>query len=112
MTLKDSKNQIMESKITNLLIPDDIIMQKIYWVRNQKVMLDRDLADLYGVETKVLKQAVKRNIDRFPDDFMFELTRDEFDSLRSQFGTLKRCEHSKFYRLFLQSKEWQCFRVC
>jgi hypothetical protein len=50
-------------------------------------MLDKELADLYGVETKVLKQAVRRNIDRFPDDFMFELTRDEFSHLRSQFVT-------------------------
>jgi ORF6N domain len=59
-------------------------------------MLDRDLAELYGVEVKQLKRQVKRNQDRFPADFMFELSRDEYNSLRSQFGTLKRGEHSKY----------------
>jgi len=59
-------------------------------------MLDRDLAELYGVETKVLKQAVRRNIDRFPSDFMFELTKGENQSLRSQNVTLKRGQHSKY----------------
>ena len=60
------------------------------------VILDRDLAEMYGVETRVLKQAVRRNIDRFPDDFMFELTKKEQDFLRSQFVTLKRGQHSKY----------------
>lgn len=64
-------------------------MSKIYVIRDQKVMLDRDLAELYGVETKVLKQAVRRNITRFPEDFMFEMTKEELDSLRSQFVTSK-----------------------
>ncbi len=59
-------------------------------------MLDRDLADMYGVETKVLKRAVRRNIARFPDDFMFELATEEHAALRSQFGTLKRGEHAKY----------------
>ena len=62
-----------------------LIQSKIYEIRGQKVMLDRDLAELYGIETKVLKQAVKRNMKRFPSDFMFELTQDEFECLRSQF---------------------------
>ncbi len=66
----------------------DIIQNKIYEVRGCRVMLDKDLAALYQVETKVLKQAVKRNIERFPTDFMFELTKEESDSLRSQFVTL------------------------
>ena len=65
------------------------IQSKIYEIRGQRVMLDFDLAALYQVETRVLKQAVRRNIERFPSDFMFELTADEFnslkDSLRSQF---------------------------
>lgn len=65
----------------------EIIRSKIYEVRGQKVMLDRDLAEMYGVETKALKQAVKRNIGRFPADFMFELTKEEFTILRSQFVT-------------------------
>ncbi|WP_279615211.1 ORF6N domain-containing protein [Desulfonatronum thioautotrophicum] len=68
----------------------------IHHVRGQRVMLDRDLAELYGVETKVLKQAVRRNIKRFPGDFLFELTLDENKSLRSQFVTLKRGGHSKY----------------
>ena len=72
-------------------MPTTVLMEritsKIFLVRKQKVMLDRDLAELYGVETKVLKQAVKRNIDRFPHDFMFELTSDEFQNLRSQIVT-------------------------
>jgi len=59
-------------------------------------MLDRDLAELYGVEVKQLKRQVKRNQDRFPVDFMFELSKEEYDALRSQFGTLKRGEHSKY----------------
>ncbi|MBC7748741.1 MAG: ORF6N domain-containing protein [Methylotenera sp.] len=61
------------------------IQSKIYEIRNQKVMLDFDLAQLYEVETRVLNQAVKRNLDRFPDDFMFQLTKDEWESLKSQF---------------------------
>jgi len=69
------------------LIPIELIASKIYLIRGIKVMLDRDLAELYGVETKVLKQAVRRNIDRFPVDFMFELTKDEFNNLRSQIVT-------------------------
>ena len=59
-------------------------------------MLDRDLAELYGVLTKNLNLSVKRNMERFPDDFMFQLTRDEYQSLRFQFATLKRGAHSKF----------------
>jgi hypothetical protein len=65
----------------------EIITQKIHEIRNQKVMLDYDLSALYEIETKVLKQAVRRNIERFPDDFMFELTKEEFDNLRSQIVT-------------------------
>tara|TARA_B110000091_G_C13583572_1_gene377559 strand:- start:3 stop:533 length:531 start_codon:yes stop_codon:yes gene_type:complete len=83
----------------SLLIPDEIITNKIYLIRNQKVMLDRDLAELYEVETKQLKRQVRRNIERFPDDFMFEITKQEYESLRSQFGTLKRGEHSKYLPL-------------
>ena len=67
-----------------------LIHQKIYELREQKVMLDFDLAELYETETKRLKEAVKRNIDRFPADFMFELTNDVFKSLRSQFATSNR----------------------
>lgn len=74
------------------------IQSKIYEVRGVKVMLDRDLAELYEVETKALNRAVKRNIKRFPSDFMFQLTSEEWESLRYQFGTLKtgRGEHTKY----------------
>ncbi len=75
-----------------------VIQKKIYEARGQKVILDFDLAELYEVETKVLKQAVKRNIDRFPEDFMYELSREEYQFLRSQNVTLEtgRGKHSKY----------------
>jgi hypothetical protein len=66
------------------VIPDEVIASKIYLIRGQKVMLDQDLAELYETETRVLKQAVKRNIDIFPEHFMFQLTNQEFTILRSQ----------------------------
>ena len=69
------------------IIPVESITERIYFIRGNKVMLDRDLAVLYGVETKQLKRAVRSNIDRFPADFMFELTCDELQILRCQFGT-------------------------
>jgi len=78
------------------IIPIENIQSKIYVIRGERVMLDRDLAELYMVETKVLNQAVKRNIDSFPQDFMFQLTKEEDDSLRSQFVTLKRGQHRKY----------------
>jgi hypothetical protein len=85
----------MALKETNLIAEENIV-SKIYFIRKHKVMIDADLAELYGVETKVLKQAVKRNIDRFPDDFMFELTQTEYEIMKSQFGTKKRGQHSKY----------------
>jgi hypothetical protein len=69
------------------LIPNERIIQSIFVVRGQKIMIDSDLAELYGVETKVLNQSVKRNLDRFPKDFMFQLTAEETDFLRSQIVT-------------------------
>ena len=77
----------MSKEIT---IPEEIITSKIYLIRDQKVMVDRDLAELYGVETKVLKQAVKRNVDIFPTHFMFELSKVEDEFLRSQLVTSKK----------------------
>lgn len=67
------------------LMPVEVIQSKIYLIRGQKVMLDRDLAELYDVKTHVLKQSVKRNMDRFPEDFMFVLTKEELKNWRSQF---------------------------
>jgi hypothetical protein len=69
------------------IVPIESIVTKIIFLRDEKVLLDRDLAVLYGVETKVLKQAVRRNIRRFPSDFMFELSKEEFEDWRSQFVT-------------------------
>ena len=77
----------MVRKESSLIVPDEVVMNKIYVIRNQKVMLDIDLAGLYQVETKVLNQQVKRNLKRFPDDFMFQLTQSEFENLKSQFVT-------------------------
>ena len=76
-----------------------IIQNKIFQIRGQRVMLDFDLSEMYETETKRLKEAVRRNLKRFPNDFMFELTNQEYDSLRSQFTSLKnleRGEHSKY----------------
>jgi len=70
-----------------LLIPAERIEKRIFFLRGVKVMLSPDLAELYGVPTKVLNQAVRRNSDRFPDDFMFQLTQAEFDDLKSQIVT-------------------------
>ena len=78
MAKKDSKE---------ISVPIEKITGKIYLIRGQRVLLDRDLAELYEVETKQLKRAVRRNIDRFPSDFMFELAKAELENLRCQFGT-------------------------
>jgi phage regulator Rha-like protein len=77
---------------------EESIREKIYSVRGYQVMLDRDLAELYGVETKRINEAVKRNTGRFPDNFCFQLDCNENDSLRSQFATLKkkRGQHEKY----------------
>jgi hypothetical protein len=72
------------------VIPDEVVISKIFLIRDQKVIMDYHLSELYGVQTKVLKQAVRRNIHRFPEDFMFELSDLEFETLRSQFVTSKR----------------------
>lgn len=77
----------MENENTSLIVPDEAVMNSIYLIRGQKVMLDRDLAQLYGIETKVLKQAVRRNLARFPPDFMFELNKEEYENLRTQIAT-------------------------
>ena len=79
-----------------MIIPPEIIVNKIFLIRGQKIMLDKDLAELYNVKTKQLKRAVKRNVFRFPSDFMFELSKEEYHALRSHFGTIKRGAHSKY----------------
>ncbi len=79
------KKQVINK--SEVLLPVEIIQNKIFLIRGQKVMLDKDLAQLYQVATKRFNEQVKRNIKRFPEDFMFQLTQEEFDNLRSQFAT-------------------------
>ncbi len=78
-----------KSKISSPQLPEETIIEKIYMLRGMKVMLDKDLAEMYGVHTFRLNEAVKRNISRFPEDFMFQLTEIEFKSLISQFAISK-----------------------
>jgi hypothetical protein len=80
----------------NVLVAQDKIEKMIFVLREKRVMIDSDIAMLYAVETKQLKRAVRRNIERFPDDFMFELTKKENEILRSQFGTLRWGVHAKY----------------
>ena len=79
-----------------VVVPAERIERAIFSIRGEKMMLDSDLAELYGVETKRLNEQVRRNPNRFPPDFMFQLTAGEWESLRSQFATLKRGEHRKY----------------
>ncbi|MFH1958612.1 MAG: ORF6N domain-containing protein [bacterium] len=82
------------------LVPVEIIAGKIFLIREQKVMLDRDLAGLYAVEVKYLKRQVKRNNERFPEDFMFQLSKEEFENWRCQFVTSKSDKMGLRYRPF------------
>ena len=115
----------MTKNRSEILIPLENVKDKIFLIREKKVMIDKDLAQLYKVETKVLKQAVRRNKDRFPEDFMFELSNEEFIILRSQFVTsswggaryvpmafteLWKDLHNSVY-VIKQSKELPCFLV-
>ena len=100
----------MSNSIKKRVIPDEIVMNKIIVIRGQKVMLDRDLAELYGVETKRLKEAVRRNIDRFPEDFMFEMSFAELENWRTQFATSNSEKMGYVARPFvLPSRESLCF---
>lgn len=93
-------------------IPDELVLSKIYEVRGQKVMLDRDLAELYGVETKRLKEAVRRNIARFPEDFMFEMTKEEFQIWRTQFATSKADQKGLRYAPFCFTEQGMTMLSC
>jgi len=86
----------MKKERNEIVIADELIISKIYNIRGKQVMLASDLAELYQVETKVLNQQVKRNFGKFPDRYMFQLTKNEYDSLRSQNVTLKRGQHTKY----------------
>ena len=91
--------------INDSIIPDESILSKIYIIRKKNVMLDRDLAELYGVETKNLKRQVRRNELRFPEDFMFELNEEEFENWRRQFGTSNEDRMGLRYRPFAFTEE-------
>lgn len=89
-----------KNKLSLVTIPDEVVLDKIYFIRGQNVMLDEDLAELYGVETRRLNEQVRRNIDRFPEDFMFELNNQEFVDLKSQFATSSWGGRRKLPRAF------------
>ena len=101
------------AKAQNEIVPaDEVIMNKIYMVRGQKVMIDRDLAGLYGVETRVLKQAVRRNTNRFPEDFMFEMNKTEFKNWRSQNVTSNEDKQGLRYAPFCFSEQGVTMLSC
>lgn len=93
-------------------IPDEVILNKIYQIRGAKVMLDRDLAELYGVETRALKQAVRRNASRFPEDFMFEMSQGEFEAWRSQNVMSKSDRKGLRYRPFCFTEQGVTMLSC
>ena len=103
----------MNPKANKIVIAEEIIISKIYSIRGKRVMLSQDLAELYEVETRVLNQQVKRNIRRFPARYMFQLTKDEYDRLRSQNVTLKRGQHAELFMPFHLSKSQTVFQqIC
>ena len=102
----------MKKKTTGLMIPDVKIIDKIYFIRNQKVMLDRDLAELYSVETKRLKEAVRRNQSRFPEDFMFQMTEEEFQVWRTQFASSKSDRQGLRYAPFCFTEQGVTMLSC
>jgi len=95
-----------------IAIPEEVVMSKIYEMRGEKVMIDRDLAELYGVETKRLKEAVRRNADRFPQDFMFEMTKEEFKIWRTQNATSKSDQKGLRYAPFCFTEQGVTMLSC
>jgi hypothetical protein len=95
-----------------LEVIEEAIINKIYVVRGLKVMLDRDLADLYGVETKRLKEAVRRNSSRFPSDFMFEMDANEFENWRTQYATSKEDKQGLRYPPFCFTEQGVTMLSC
>ena len=96
----------MVVKGSPVTIPDEVLMDKIYIIRGLKVMLDRDLGELYEVETKRLKESVRRNIDRFPEDFMFELSEEEYKYFKENISSKGRGQQLKYPLLLLQNMEY------
>jgi hypothetical protein len=106
--IKIKKDFMAEGIIT---IPSERIVNKIYIIRGRKVMIDRDLAELYGVATGNLNLAVKRNKDRFPEDFMFQLNKNEFKNLILQIETSSWGGIRKLPYVFTE-KAWPCYQAC
>jgi len=90
----------MAKRELQVLVAEQMILSRIHAIRSEKVILDQDLAEMYGVETKHLKRQVKRNKDRFPKDFMFEFTKKEYENLRSQMGTSRWGGTTIFRKLY------------
>jgi phage regulator Rha-like protein len=95
-----------------ITVADEVIMNKIYVIRGQKVMIDRDLAELYEVETKRLKEAVRRNASRFPKDFMFEMNKKEFENWRTQNATSKEDKQGLRYAPFCFTEQGVTMLSC
>ena len=95
-----------------IALAEETIISKIYLVRGQKVMIDRDLAELYGVETKRLKEAVRRNINRFPPDFLFEMNKKEFEDWRTQNATSKEDKQGLRYAPFCFTEQGVTMLSC
>lgn len=102
----------MSKSTQQIAVADEIIVNRIYVIRGQKVMIDRDLSELYGVETKVLKQAVRRNMIRFPEDFMFEMNKEEFEAWRSQNVTSREDRQGLRYAPFCFSEQGVTMLSC
>ena len=102
----------MAKKKNTISVADEVIMNKIFMVRGQKVMIDRDLADLYEVETKRLKEAVRRNLNRFPKDFMFEMSKKEFENWRTQFATSSEDKQGLRYAPFCFTEQGVTMLAC
>jgi len=101
------------AKVKNTIsVADEAIMNKIFMVRGQKVMIDRDLADLYEVETKRLKEAVRRNLNRFPKDFMFAMNKKEFANWRTQFATSSKDKQGLRYAPFCFTEQGVTMLAC
>jgi phage regulator Rha-like protein len=100
------------AKAKLISVADEVIMNKIYIVRGQKVMIDRDLAELYEVETKRLKEAVRRNVNRFPPDFMFEMDKGEFEDWRTQNATSKEDRQGLRYAPFCFTEQGVTMLSC
>jgi phage regulator Rha-like protein len=106
-------NQKSNSSMSKQIgVPEEVVMSKIYEVRGEKVMIDRDLAELYGVETKRLKEAVRRNISRFPEDFMFEMDKEEFKHWRTQNATSKSDQMGLRYAPFCFTEQGVTMLSC